>query len=230
MWSFTTNLAEIEDALQMKTWFTECFTIDHRSPYLTMMNPSDCCFDLFCRLLGEMVWVDRSALSSFATACYRGESLTEIGCSCLRMWKRLYIYIITVVRGKFHWDQATKLNERKASRKPDWCHTEWLQILEHACLLVCLLVGFSVGQLDTLGLCFARPSFLGLAAHRAVPRSGLERGREAESTLPQGFEDLRRNEERQWCEVFARYCCKASCLSCPLLWLAQNQTQRKWLD
>ena len=89
MCSFTTNLAEIEDALQMQTWFTECFTIDHRSPYLTMMNPSDCCFDLFCRLLGEMVWVDRSALSSFATACYRGESLTEIGCSSLRMWKRL---------------------------------------------------------------------------------------------------------------------------------------------
>lgn len=78
MWSFTTNLAEIEDALQMQTWFTECFTIDHCSPYLTMMNPYDCCFDLFYRLLGEMVWVDRSALSSFATACYRGRACPKL--------------------------------------------------------------------------------------------------------------------------------------------------------
>ena len=37
MCSFTTNLAESEDALQLQTWFTKWFTIDHHSPYLTMM-------------------------------------------------------------------------------------------------------------------------------------------------------------------------------------------------
>lgn len=135
--------------------------------------------------------------------------------------------IITVVRGKFHWDQATKPIERKASRKPDRCHTEWLKILERACLLVGWLVNWT-----NQGFVLHVPVFFKVSQHTAqcsdpdwsvaVKVSWIH--------IAEGcFEDLRRNEERQWCEVFARYYCKASCLSCPLLWLAQNQTQRKWL-